>query len=137
MPPLSDAAIESRRDFLKALALSVGGSALVGCARTPDDPIIPSVSDRPGEDVPTFYATALTRNAYAAGVLVKTRYGHPIKIEGNPSHPASLGGTDTFSQASIFSLWSDERSKSVQRRGRLSSWTAFGDELAARLRASR
>ncbi|HEX4479706.1 MAG TPA: 4Fe-4S dicluster domain-containing protein [Rudaea sp.] len=137
MPSLTDAAIESRRDFLKALALSVGGSALVGCARAPDDPIIPSVADRAGEDLPMFYATALTRNGYANGVLVKTRYGHPIKIEGNPSHPASLGGTDIFSQANIFSLWSDERSKSVLRRGSLSSWPTFGEELAARLATSR
>jgi Fe-S-cluster-containing dehydrogenase component/anaerobic selenocysteine-containing dehydrogenase len=131
MPPL-----ESRRDFLKLLAMSVGGSALVGCARAPDDPIVPAVADRIGEDVPLFYATALTRGGYANGVLVKTLYGHPVKVEGNPSHPASLGGTDVFAQASIFSLWSDERSKSVRRRGRLSNWPAFTDELATRLRAS-
>ena len=73
MPPLSDAALESRRDFLKLLALSVGGSALVGCAKTPDDPIVPAVADRRGEDVPMYYASALTRGGYANGVLVKTR----------------------------------------------------------------
>src|ERR1700744_6244592 len=137
MPPLNDAALESRRDFLKMLALSVGGSALVGCARTPDDPIVPAIADHPGEDTPIFYATALTRGGYANGVLVKTRYGHPVKVEGNPSHPASLGATDVFAQASIYSLWSDQRSKSVVRRGRLSNLPAFTDELTNRLRRSR
>ena len=143
MPPLTtraiddSAAIEARRDFLKLLALSVSGSSLVGCARAPDDPIVPTVADRPGEDVPLFYATALTRCGYADGVLVKTRYGHPVKVEGNPSHPASLGGTDVFAQASIYGLWSEQRARSPRRREKLSSWNAFGDELAARLLASR
>ncbi len=131
------AAIERRRDFLKLLALSVGGSSLIGCARAPDDPIVPAVADRPGEDVPLFYATALTRGGYADGVLVKTRYGHPVKVEGNPSHPASLGGSDVFAQASIYALWSEQRTRSPRHRGKLSSWTAFGDELTARLLASR
>ena len=136
MPPMSDAALQSRRDFLKLLALSVGGSTLIGCAKLPDDPIVPAVADRAGEDVPMYYATALTRGGYANGVLVKTRYGHPVKVEGNPSHPASLGGTDIFAQASIYSLWSDHRSKTVQRRGRLSNWPAFTAEIAGRLKKS-
>ncbi len=110
------AALEARRDFLKLFALSLGGSQLVGCARTPDDPIVPAVADDLAEDVPQFYATAITRGGYANGVLVKTRFGHPIKVEGNPSHPASLGGTDVFSQAAIYALWDEQRARTVTHR---------------------
>ena len=133
---VDSAAVESRRDFLKLLALSVGGSQLIGCARTPDDPIVSSVKDATDEDAPMFYASSLTRNGYADGVLVKTRYGHPIKIEGNPSHPASGGGTDIFSQAAIYALWDAQRAKAVQRRGTLSNWDEFARAMRARLAAS-
>ncbi|HEX3894684.1 MAG TPA: 4Fe-4S dicluster domain-containing protein [Rudaea sp.] len=136
-PPLDSSALEARRDFLKLFALSLGAGNLFGCVRAPDDPIVPSVADDTIEDLPTLYATALTRNGYANGVLVKTRYGHSVKVEGNPQHPASLGGTDVFAQAAIFGLWDAQRSKTVRRRGKPSNWMEFFDDLHARLRASR
>jgi molybdopterin-containing oxidoreductase family iron-sulfur binding subunit len=129
-------AVEARRDFLKLFALSLGAGNLLGCARAPDDPIVPSVIDDSREDVPALYATAVTRGEYANGVLVKTRYGHPIKVEGNPQHPASLGGTDIFAQAAIYDLWDAQRATAVQRRGKLSNWQEFLDDLHERLRVS-
>jgi len=39
------------------------------------------------------------------GVLIETTMGRPIKIEGNPKHPVSLGSTDIFMQASLLELY--------------------------------
>jgi Fe-S-cluster-containing dehydrogenase component/anaerobic selenocysteine-containing dehydrogenase len=126
----------ARREFLKALALSIGVAQLPGCARAPDAPIVPAVvpTDRQ-EDQALYYASAVCRDGYANGVLVKTRFGHPIKIEGNVRHPASMGGTDIFAQAAIYGLWSEQRLRNVLNNGRASSWTAFAQELTARLAA--
>jgi hypothetical protein len=62
------------------------------------------------------YATTLDLDGYGRGVLVKTQDRRPIKIEGNPRHPASLGGTDVFAQADILSLYDPDR-----------SWIAIGE----------
>ena len=61
----------------------------------PDEKILPYV--RQPEDVvpgePLFFATAMAPRGEASGLLVESHMGRPTKIEGNPDHPASLGGT--------------------------------------------
>src|SRR5260370_20463750 len=51
--------------------------------------------------------------------------GRPTKIEGNPDHPASLGATDVFGQASILGLYDPDRSQVVRRLGEISTWSEF------------
>ena len=51
--------------------------------------------------------------------------GRPTKIEGNPEHPGSLGGTDVFAQASVLGLYDPDRSQTVVLEGRISNWDAF------------
>ncbi len=58
---------------------------------------------------PLSYATASLVDGYATGLLVQTREGRPIKIEGNPSHPASLGATGVFEQALLMELYDADR----------------------------
>ena len=58
--------------------------------------------------------------------------GRPTKIEGNPLHPASLGSTDVFAQASVLDLWDPDRSQAVTHRGEVSTWEAFGAALERR-----
>ena len=58
----------------------------------------------------------------ATGVLVESHEGRPTKIEGNPSHPASLGATDLLIQASILGLYDPDRSQAVTYRGRPRAW---------------
>ena len=74
---------------------------------------------------PLFFASALTLGGYATGVLVESWSGRPTKIEGNPDHPASLGGTDAFMQAAILGLYDPDRSQVVTRNGRISTWDDF------------
>ena len=56
------------------------------------------------------------------GVLVETRNGRPIKIEGNPLHPASLGATDVFAQAELLSFYDPDRSRIPLYRGSALDW---------------
>ena len=51
--------------------------------------------------------------------------GRPTKIEGNPEHPGSLGGTDVFAQAATLGMYDPDRSQTVMHDGRISDWGAF------------
>ncbi|MFO7697727.1 MAG: molybdopterin oxidoreductase, partial [Anaerolineae bacterium] len=122
-----------RRHFLKLMGASLALSGLGACA-TPDEPILPYVV--PPEEVvpgkPLYFATAFTHGGYALGILAESHMGRPIKVEGNPRHPASLGATDAPAQASVLTLWDPERSRAVVHAGRESSWQAF-EQMAAEL----
>ena len=77
---------------------------------------------------PLFFATAMTLGDTAVGLLVESHMGRPTKIEGNPDHPASLGATDLFNQASILTLYDPDRSQTVTLLGQTSTWeAAFGN----------
>ena len=67
------------------------------------------------------------------GILVKSYEGRPIKIEGNPQHPASLGGTNPFIQASILSLYDPERSQVVRHSSGITTWEDFVRTARTRL----
>ena len=82
-------------------------ASVTACAVQPDELIVPYVR-QPEEIVPgkpLFFATAASLGGVATGLLVESHEGRPTKIEGNPDHPASQGGTDLFAQASILSLY--------------------------------
>ena len=74
---------------------------------------------------PLFFATAVPASGFAMGVLVESQMGRPIKIEGNPGHPASMGATDAFSQAAILSLYDPDESQVVLYNGRVNTWEHF------------
>jgi molybdopterin-containing oxidoreductase family iron-sulfur binding subunit len=117
----------SRRGFLKVMGASLGLAGMTACTKLPLEPIVPYV--RQPENVipgrPMYYATAVTLGGYASPVLVESHLGRPTKIEGNDQHPASLGGTDIFTQASILGMYDPDRSQSVVSMGDQRSWPAF------------
>jgi MoCo/4Fe-4S cofactor protein with predicted Tat translocation signal len=117
----------SRRGFLKVMGASLGLAGMTGCVKLPLEPIVPYV--RQPENVipgrPQYYATAVTLGGYASPVLVESHLGRPTKIEGNDLHPASMGGTDIFTQASILGLYDPDRSQTVTSMGDVRSWQAF------------
>ena len=76
-----------------------------------------------------FYATATTLSGYASPVLVESHLGRPTKIEGNDKHPASLGGTDIFAQASILGMYDPDRSQTITKRGDVNSWATLVREI--------
>ncbi len=117
----------SRRGFLKTMGASLALAGLTGCTRMPNTEIVPYV--RQPENVipgrPKFYATAFTLGGYASPILVESHLFRPTKVEGNPQHPASLGGTDIYAQASILDLYDPDRAKDVTYLGDVRSWNAF------------
>ncbi len=116
----------NRREMLKVMGASLALAGFTACTSGPPEKIVPYV--RAPEDFvpgkPLFYATAMPLSGYATGILVESHLGRPTKIEGNPQHPASLGATDAFAQASILTLYDPDRSQAVLQNGRTSSWAA-------------
>ena len=129
----------SRRGFLKVMGASLGLAGMTGCVKLPLEPIVPYV--RQPENVipgrPMFYASAVTLGGYASPVLVESHLGRPTKIEGNDQHPASLGGTDVFTQASILGMYDPDRSQSVISMGDQRSFAAFLAAIRGPLSAQR
>jgi molybdopterin-containing oxidoreductase family iron-sulfur binding subunit len=135
-----DSAAVSRREFLTVLGASVALAGAAGCSDRPaEEKIVPYVRQPeqvvPGK--PLIFATAMPLGGYGHGVLVESHEGRPTKIEGNPDHPASLGGSDVFMQASVLTLYDPDRSQTVMRAGQASHWGAFASELTKRLDAKR
>ncbi len=130
-----------RRQFMRLMAASLALSGLAGCDDDDaHDQIVPPVTQAAGSAPGRVltYASSTLLDGFANGVLVKTRDGRPIKIEGNPQHPWSRGGTDVFGQASVLGLYDPFRSQSVQHQTRDSSWDEFRLGMVAqqaRLRA--
>lgn len=71
----------NRRDFLKFFGFSVSAVALAACNKAPVKNVIPYVV-QPEEivpGIPNYYASTFRNTP----VVVKTREGRPIKLEGN------------------------------------------------------
>ncbi len=132
----------TRRSFLKVMAASLALAGLTSC-RWPKERIMPFAYRPEGyvPGVPQIFATALELGGAALGVLVKSVDGRPIKVEGNPLHPASLGAASPWAQAAVLELYDPERSTTLVRREggqrRVPTWddfVAFAAEQATALR---
>ncbi|HXU46373.1 MAG TPA: molybdopterin oxidoreductase, partial [Thermoanaerobaculia bacterium] len=130
---------ETRRDVLKMMGFSLGALATAGAlgCRIPERRALPLVSE-PEELVPgvaDFYATTCGGCAAGCGLLVKVRDGRPIKIEGNPDSPLSGGGTCARGQATVLSLYDEQRFKGPTWLGQATSWTEIDAAVSSRLAA--
>ncbi|MEP7076447.1 MAG: TAT-variant-translocated molybdopterin oxidoreductase [Acidobacteriota bacterium] len=130
----------SRRNFVKVMGASLALAGLSGCVMQPPERIVPNV--RPNEDQlpgkPLYFATAMSLGGVATGLLAKSFEGRPIKIEGNPDHPGSLGSTDVRAQASLLDLYDPDRSQQITYRGsNPKTWPMFMTELRAAVEENR
>jgi MoCo/4Fe-4S cofactor protein with predicted Tat translocation signal len=126
-PRLQDNSI-NRRDMLKLMGASAALAGLTACTKLPLEKIVPYAQQEPENFLPgkpLFYATAMPLAGYATGVLVESHMGRPTKVEGNPTHPASLGAANVFAQASVLTLYDPDRAQVVIYNGRIGSWSAF------------
>ncbi|MFA6260866.1 MAG: TAT-variant-translocated molybdopterin oxidoreductase [Bacteroidia bacterium] len=126
----------NRRDFLKYFGFSVSAVALAACNKAPVKNVIPYIikpeTINPG--IPNFYATT-TDNGVS--VLVKTREGRPIKIEGNPESPVFTGAVGAGEHASLLGLYDNDRLKSAMAGSAESDWGTVDNKVIAGLGAAK
>jgi MoCo/4Fe-4S cofactor protein with predicted Tat translocation signal len=108
-----------RRQVLRLMAASIVLSGLAGCDSKYGGNLIPAVTVPPNiiPGLPNFYATAHVLDGYASGVVVKHIMGRPVKVDGNPEHPASLGAIDVYAQAQLLDFYDPDRAAEISRRG--------------------
>jgi anaerobic selenocysteine-containing dehydrogenase len=108
-----------RREFLKLAGLGTGAAAvLTGCG-----PLSRYVVRQPYADMPefavtgrsTYFATTCGECSAGCGLIVRTTEGRAHKVEGNPQHPVSRGGTCSRGQATLQGLYNPDR---IQGPGR-------------------
>ena len=105
-----------RREFLKLMGASLALTSL-GCVRRPVEMIIPHVI-RPENQVPgvsNYYASSYYDGGEGFGLIVQTREGRPIKVEGQPHHPINGGGMSARAHAHLLELYDPERLKTPCR----------------------
>jgi molybdopterin-containing oxidoreductase family iron-sulfur binding subunit len=116
-PPASDGL--SRRHWLQIMGASMAfGATLTGC-RYPAEKMAPFAFRPAGRTpgVPRTFSTMLEFGGIARPVVATSYDGRPIKLDGNPDHPDSGGGSDTFTQATILELYDPDRSRDPVQKG--------------------
>lgn len=119
----------SRRNFLQLMgaSMALAGIGLTGCRR-PEAYLVPFTGGVewtiPGKFL--YYATSQPRRNGAIPLIATTSDGRPTKLEGNPLHPLSNGGTDIFAQASVLDLYDPNRSKDIRHAGKTADAAALG-----------
>jgi MoCo/4Fe-4S cofactor protein with predicted Tat translocation signal len=129
----------NRRDFLKFFGFSIGSAAaLAACTKTPVRYALPYVN-KPEEILPSqanYYASTFFDGLEYNSILVKTREGRPIKIEGNKLSPITQGGVSARGQAHVLSLYDNYRLKEPLKDGKPITWKQADDEIMQALDAA-
>lgn len=119
-----------RRDFLKTLGFGVAAVSLAAC-EAPVKHAIPFLN-KPEEYDPgiaNYYASTFYDGGDYCSILVKTREGRPIKVEGNTLSSVTNGGTSVRTQASVLGLYDNNRFKNPLKGGKKVEWSALDAEV--------
>src|SRR6185369_2130888 len=113
---------------------TTAAAALASC----ETPVINSIPyvNKPEDVTPgvaNFYASTYYDGHDYAGILVKTREGRPIKIEGNEMSGITMGGTNARVQASVLSLYDSYRLNGPQAKGAPATWESVDKDIASKL----
>ena len=129
-----DASVAPRRDFLKLMGFSVAAATLAAC-ETPVHKAIPYLN-KPQEVDPSisnFYASTYFTGSDYNAVLVKTREGRPIKLEGNPESPVTRGGLSARAQAAVLNLYDGARLRQFRAKGQPADYEPVDQAVRAGL----
>jgi molybdopterin-containing oxidoreductase family iron-sulfur binding subunit len=127
----------SRRDFLKMMGYTIGYAALANSCEMPVRKAIPYLN-QPEEITPgiaDYYASTFYDGYDYCSIIVKTREGRPIKIEGNDLSTLTRGGTNARVQASVLSLYDQARLTEPLKDNEGASWQTIDQEIMDRLKA--
>jgi molybdopterin-containing oxidoreductase family iron-sulfur binding subunit len=128
----------SRRKFLAAITASAAFAA-TACTDYRDKGEIIPYNNRPEEILPgnaNLYASTCTSCSNACGILVKTREGRPIKVDGNPDHPVNQGKICSKGQASILNLYDPERLTEPKYGTNNVSWNSVDSDVISALNST-
>jgi len=140
--PLAEASVDtlSRRRFLNLISASAAlALGTTSCSRIDRGKIVP-YTRKPEEVVPgvaTYYASTFQEGVATQGVLVKTREGRPILVEGNAEHTVTRGKISLRAMADLLGLYDPDRLGRPSAGGVASTWEAAEQEIAQALKAAR
>jgi MoCo/4Fe-4S cofactor protein with predicted Tat translocation signal len=131
---LLDGTNAPRRDFLKTLGFGMAAVSLAAC-EAPVRKAIPYLNKPEGAfpSISDYYASTYTDGGDYASILVETREGRPIKIEGNPLSSISKGGTTARVQASLLSLYDNEKLRGPRKGEQDITWATADKEISSQL----
>ncbi|MGB3528752.1 MAG: 4Fe-4S ferredoxin, partial [Saprospiraceae bacterium] len=125
----------NRRDFLKYMGFGLGAATLAASCKTPIRKALPYLV-KPDSIVPgiaNYYASSYVNGGDYCSILVKTREGRPIKIEGNSLSNISFGGTSARAQALVLSLYDTHRIQGPMIKGEnkweSASWDVLDEKI--------
>nr|WKN36931.1 TAT-variant-translocated molybdopterin oxidoreductase [Tunicatimonas sp. TK19036] len=125
----------TRRDFLKMMGFGISAATLAAC-EAPVRKAIPYVVKPVDVDpsIPNYYASSYIDGGDYCSIVVKTREGRPIKIEGNNRSTVTMGGTNAQVQASVLSLYDKQRLQGPVMNGEPTSWSELDNSIRQGLR---
>lgn len=134
----SESSETSRRDFLKMMGFGVAAVSLAAC-EAPVRKVIPYISKPVDVDpgIPNYYASSYVNGGKFCSVVVKTREGRPILVEGNPESPISKGGVDSLTAASVLDLYDSSRLTTFTKEGEEIEKSKADKEIIAALKQAK
>lgn len=127
----------SRRDFLKLMGFSLAAASLAAC-EAPIRKAIPYVN-KPVDinpSIPNYYASTFASGGDYAAIVVKTREGRPIKIDGNKLSPTNQGKVNAIVEASVLTLYDQQRLRGPQINGEETDWATLDSQVASKLKSA-
>ncbi|MFT7481112.1 MAG: MoCo/4Fe-4S cofactor protein with predicted Tat translocation signal [Oceanospirillaceae bacterium] len=129
-----------RRDFLKVLGFGMAAVTLASCdvgahVRKTIPYLNKPLDVEPG--IANYYSSTFVDGSDVCSVLVKTREGRPVKIEGNKLSGITGGGTSARAQASVLSLYDNEKLKTPVKGEKAIDWKSLDKEIKAALSSSK
>ncbi|WNJ16599.1 TAT-variant-translocated molybdopterin oxidoreductase [Pontibacter sp. G13] len=122
----------NRRDFLKVLGFGVSAATLAACAEGPVKKAIPYVQ-KPVDIIPGVANWYASTAPTGTPVLVKTREGRPIKLEGNPDSSFSGGGLSAIGQSTVLDLYDIDRLQAPTKGTNATTWDELDSNVAQAL----
>ena len=123
-----------RREFLRILGASTAAGTVAACTDRGDKLVPYLVSpDNTVPGVSNYYSSTCRECAAACGILVETRDGRAIKIEGNVEHPLNRGALCARGQAALQGLYNPDRYRGPMMRQGAELVPVTWDEASAAL----